>query len=145
MSVVEYIVLLVFRVEDPGYQPVGPLSVQPLPTQEDGGDAIGCVGDFHAIQQPAGVRASVVVLHPDLLQLAHVQHFQQEPVRLLAFEKVTKLLPQRPLARISIGAVDGDETVGVRTGSLLISRDDDDFVLDGHEASRFTGEALDGL
>lgn len=139
------ILFLVFRVENPGDLPVSPLNVQPLPTEEDSSDAIGCVSDFHAIQQPARAQTRVVVLHPNFLQLSHVQHFQQETVRLLTFEKVAKLLPQLPTAWISIGAIDSDENIGISACSLLITRDDDDLVLDGHQASSFTGEALDGL
>lgn len=124
---------------------VSPFGVQPLPTEEDGGDAVGRVGDFHAVQQPARVHARVVVLHPDLLQLPHVQHFQQESVRPPAFEEVAKLLPQLAAARVPVGAVDGDENVGVRAGPLLVPRDDDDLVLDGHQTPGLAGEALDGL
>lgn len=124
---------------------VSPFGVQPLPTEEDGGDAVGRVGDLHAVQQPARVHARVVVLHPDLLQLSHVQHFQQESVRPPAFKEVAKLLAQLAAARVPVGAVDGDENVGVRARPLLVSRDDDDLVLDGHQTSGLAGEALDGL
>lgn len=124
---------------------VSPFGVQPLPTEEDGGDAVGRVGDFHAVQQPARVHARVVVLHPDLLQLAHVQHFQQEPVGAPALEEVAKLLPQLAAARVPVRAVDGDGNVGVRARPLLVARDDDDLVLDGHQTPGFAGEALHGL
>lgn len=136
---------LIFRVEGPGNVSVSPFGVQPLPTEEDGRDAVGRVGDFHAIQQPARVHARVVMLHPDLLHLSHVQHFQQESVRLPAFEKVAKLLPQLAAARVPVGAVDGDENVGVRARPLLVARDDDDLVLDGHQTSGLASKALDGL
>lgn len=136
---------LVFRVKDSDDLPVSPFSVQPLPTQEDGCYTIGCIGYFHAIQQPAGTETRVIMLYPNFLQLSHVQHFHQETVRLLTFKKVAKLLPQLPAARISIGAIDGDENVGICPCSLLIACDDDDLILDGHQASSFTGEALDGL
>lgn len=136
---------LIFWVEDPGNVSVSPFGVQPLPTEEDGGDAVGRVGDLHAIQQPARVHARVVVLHPDLLQLPHVQHFQQESVRPPAFEEVAKLLPQLAAARVPVGAVDGDINVGVRARPLLLARNDDDLVLDGHQTSGLAGEALDGL
>lgn len=136
---------LIFWVEDPGNVSVSPFGVQPLPTEEDGGDAVGRVGDFHTIQQPARVHARVVVLHSDLLQLPHVQHFQQESVCPPAFEEVAKLLPQLAAARVPVGAVDGDENVGVRARPLLLARNDDDLVLDGHQTSGLAGEALDGL
>ena len=136
---------LIFRVEDPEDLPVSPLSVQPLPAEKDGGDAVGRVGDLHAVQQPAGTQTGVVVLHPDFLQLSHVQHLQQEAVRLLALEEVAELLPQLPTARIPIGAVDGDEHVGIGPRSLLVACDHDDLVLDGHQASSLTGKALQGL
>lgn len=85
------------------------------------------------------------MLHPDFLQLSHVQHLQQETVRLLTLEEVAELLPQLPTARISIGAVDGDENVGVRPRSLLVACDHDDLVFDGHQAPSLTGKALQGL
>lgn len=136
---------LIFRVEDPGNVSISPFGVQPLPTEEDGGDSVGRVGDLHAVQQPARLHAGVVVLHPDLLQLSHVQHFQQESVRPPTFEEVAKLLPQLTAARVPVGAVDGDGNIGVRARPLLIARDDDDLVLDGHQASGLAGKALDGL
>lgn len=137
--------ILIFWVEDPGELPVRPLGVQPLPAEEDGGDAAGRVGDLHAVQQPAGTEAAVVVLHAHLQQLPHVQHLQQEAVRLLALEKVAELLPQLPAARVAVGAVDGEEDVGVGARPLLVARDDDDLVLDGHQAAGLAGEALHGL
>lgn len=137
--------MLVFRVQGSGDLSVRPISVQPLPTEEDGGDTVGRVRDLHTVQQPAGAQAGVIVLHSYLLQLSHVQHLQQETVRLLTFKKVAKLLPQLPAARVAVGAVDGDENVGICARSLLVARDDDDLVLDGHQASSFAGEALDGL
>lgn len=136
---------LIFWVEDPGNPSVGPFGVQPLAAEEDGGDAVGRVGDLYPVQQPARVHAPVVVLHPDLLQLSHVQHFQQEPVRPPALEEVAELLAQLAAARVPVGAVDGDEDVGVRPRPLLVARDDDDLVLDGHQASGLAGEALHGL
>lgn len=125
--------------------PVGPFGVQPLPPEEDGGDAVGRVGDLHPIQQPPRVHTRVVVLHSDLLQLSHVQHFQQESVRPPAFEEVAKLLPQLASTRVPVGTVDGDENVGVRARPLLVARDHDDLVLDGHQTPGLAGEALDGL
>lgn len=85
------------------------------------------------------------MLHADLLQLPHVQHFQHESVRPPAFEEVAKLLTQLAAARVPVGAVDGHENIGVRARPLLVARDDDDLVLDGHQASGLAGEALDGL
>lgn len=82
------------------------------------------------------------MLHAEFLHLSHVQHFQQEAIRLLPFEEVAKLLPQLPAARISVGAVDGDENIGVGSCSLLVTCDDDDLVLNGDQASSFAGEAL---
>lgn len=124
---------------------ISPLAVQPFPTEEDGGDAVGRVGDFHAVQQPARFHARVVVLQPHLLQFSHVQHFQQESVRPAAFEEVAKLLAQLAAARVPVGAVDGDENVGVRSRPLLVARDDNDLVLDGHQTTGLAGKALDGL
>lgn len=65
---------LVLWVEDPEDLSVRLLGVQPLSTQEDGGDTVGRVGDLHAVQQPAGAEAGVVVLHTYPQQLTHVQH-----------------------------------------------------------------------
>lgn len=137
--------LLVLRVEDSKDLSISLVYVQPLPTAEDGGDTDGCVGDFHAIQQPTGTEARVVVLYPNFLQLSNVQHLQVETVGLLTFEKVAKLLPQGLASSISVRAVDSDENVGICTCALLISGYDDDLILDGHQALSFTGEALDGL
>lgn len=85
------------------------------------------------------------MLHLNFLQLPHVQHFQQETVCVPSFKKVPKFLTQLPAARISIGAVDRDENIGICACSFLIARNDDDLVLDGHQASSFAGEALNGL
>lgn len=136
---------LIFWIQDPADFPICLLCVQPLPTEEYCGDTVGCVCHFHAVQKPTGAQTGVVVLHPDFLQFSHVEHFQNEAVRLLALEKVTKLLPQLTAARVPVGAVNGDENVGVRSSSFLITSDHDYLILDGYKASSFTGKALDGL
>lgn len=132
-------------MEDPGELPIRPLGVQPLSAEEDGGDAAGCVGDLHTVQQPAGTQATVVVFHTNLQQLPHIQHLQQEAVRLLALKKVAELLPQLPAARVTIGTINGEKDVGVSTCPLLVASDDDDLVLHRHQAAGLAGEALHGL
>ena len=119
--------------------------VQPLPTLEDGGHRVGGVGHLDTLQEPAGGRARVVVLHSDPEQLAHVQHLQNEAVRVAALEKVPELLPKLPLARVPVDAVYGDEDVGVGAGLLHVPGHDDDFVPDGHQVAHLARKALDGL
>lgn len=94
---------------------------------------------------PPAVGAAVVVLHLDPLQLPEVQHLQDEAVRAASLKKVAELLPQLTPARVSVGAVDGEEDVGVGARTLHIPGDHDDFVLDRHQVADFAGEALDGL
>ena len=132
----------VFGVNNPEDLSVRLLGVQPLPTHKDGGDPVGGVGDLHAVQQPARTQACVVVLHLHPEQLTHVQHLQDKAVRLLALKQVSKLLPELPAARVTVGAVERDEDVGVGAGALLVRRDDDDLVLDRHQAAGLAGEAL---
>lgn len=132
-------------MEDPGKLPICPLGVQPLSAEEDGGDAAGCVSDLYTVKQPAGTQATVVVFYTHLQQLPHIQHLQQEAVCLLALEKVAELLPQLPTARVTIGTINGEKDVGVSTRPLLIAGDNDDLVLDGHQAAGLAGEALHGL
>lgn len=136
---------LIFWVEEPGELPICPLAVQPLSAEEDGGDAAGRVGDLHTVEQPAGTQTTVVVFYAHLQQLPHIQHLQQEAVCLLALKKIAELLPQLPAARITISTVDGEKDVGVGTRRLLVASDDNDLVLDGHQAAGLAGEALHGL
>lgn len=91
------------------------------------------------------MQARIVVLHSHLLQLSHVQHLQHEAVRPISLEEVAQLLPQPSPTRIAVGAEDGDEDVGVGARSFLVARDDDNLVLDGHQAAGLAGKALDGF
>lgn len=137
--------LSVFWVDHSSNLSVRSLGVQPFSTVENCGDTIGCVGDFHPLQQPPGAEARVVMLHSYSLQIAHVQHFYHKPIRLPAFKEVAKPLPQLPAAWISVGAVDGDKNIGICSCSLFITCDDDDFVLDGYQATSFACKTLNGL
>ena len=85
------------------------------------------------------------MLHGDPEQLAHVQHLQDEAVRVAALEKVPELLPELPLARVSVDAVYGDEDVGVGAGLLHVPGHDDDLVPDGNQVAHLAREAFDGL
>lgn len=125
--------------------PISLPSVQPLPTLEDGRHRVGCVGHLDALQIPPAVIAAVVVLHFDPQQLAEVQRLQDEALGAPSLEKVAEPLPQMPLARVTVDAVDGEEHVGVSAGPFHIPSDDDDFVLDGDQVAHFAREALNGL
>lgn len=137
--------LSVSGVEHAHDLPVGLAGVQPLPALEDCCHRVGRVRHLHALQVPPAVAAAVVVLHLDPQQLPEVQHLQDEAVRAASLEKVAQLLPQLPLARVAVGAVDGEEDVGVGARTLRVPGDHDDFVLDRHQVADFAGEALDGL
>lgn len=121
------------------------LGVQPLPTEKNRGYAIGRVGDFHPFKHPSRSEARIIVLHSNSLQLSHVQHLKQETISLPTFEKIAKPLPQLPTTRIAIGAIDGDENIGICSCSLLVACDDKDLILDRHQAASLTGKALDYL
>lgn len=124
---------------------IGFIFVQPLSTNEDGGHPVGGVGDLHALQEPAGRRAGVVVLHSDPQEFPQIQHLQQESVRLSAFKQVPELLLERSLPWVSVDAVERDEDVGVGGGFLHVSGDDDYFVFDGNQTADFAGETLHGF
>lgn len=85
------------------------------------------------------------MFYPDFLQLPHVQHFHRETVCLPTFKKVTKLLTQLPATRISIGAIESNENIGIGSCTLFITCDDDDLIFDRYQASSFACKALDGL
>lgn len=125
--------------------PVAFVAVEPLGAGEDGGHPVGGVGDLHTLQEPAGRRAGVVVLHPDPQELSQIQHFQQEPVRSAPLEQVPELLPEGPLPGVPVDAVDRDEDVGVGGGFLHVSRDYDDLVFNGNQTADFAGETLHGF
>lgn len=124
---------------------IGFIFVQPLSTNEDGGHPVGGVGDLHTLQEPAGRRARVVVLHSDPQEFPQIQHLQQESVRLSAFKQVPELLLERSLPWVSVDAVERDEDVGVGGGFLHVSGDDDYFVFDGNQTADFAGETLHGF
>lgn len=132
-------------MENPDNLPVSLLGVQPLPTEEYCGYAIGRVGDFHPFKHPSRAEARIIVLHSNSLQLSHVQHLKQETISLPTFEKIAKPLPQLPTTRVAIGAVDGDENIGICSCSLLVACDNEDLILDGDQAARLTGKALNDL
>lgn len=141
----EKVSLLVFWMENSDNLSVSLLGVQPLPTEKNGGYAIGRVGDFHPFKHPSRAEARIIVLHSNSLQLSHVQHLKQETISLPTFEKIAKPLPQLPTTRIAIGAIDGDENIGICSCSLLVACDDEDLILDRHQAASLTGKALDDL
>lgn len=136
---------LIPRVQHSLNLPISFVVVQPLPTHENSRHPVGRVCDLYAFKVPAGVRTRVVMLDTHPQQFPKVQHLQYEPICATAFKKVTELLLEGALARVSIDTVDGDKDVGVCSTSLDVARDDDDLILDGHQAAHLAGKALHAL